>query len=201
MKESWSFPASFFLFFEFDFLDFVSLLASVGHRPRFFIAFWSLSLLSVIPASYCNAGLSFIGEMSELVEVPITGILELFLFDATKTSFFMKWPESSFVVYSKSLNFLTIYRGNEDLFPIPLLTYGYSFELLFLAGVLRLKRRGILLAGPPLEIFDLSDVLSFAVLSPFDWQLKLDFDPTLKLLRSIPLRELCLFRFSFGFDC
>ena len=70
------------------------------------------------------------------------------------------------MVYSKSLNFFTIWRGNEDLFAISLLTFGYSFELLPLAGVLRLKRRGILLAGPPLDTLDLSDVLSLTVFSP-----------------------------------
>ena len=72
--------------------------------------------------------------------------------------------------------------------------------LSFRAGVLRLNRRGILLAGPPLEKFDRSEVLSFAVRSPFEWQLRFDLDPTLTLLSSMPFRELCLFRFSFGRD-
>ena len=116
----------------------------------------------------------------------------------------MKWPESSrvVVVFSKSLNFFTIYKGNDERFSkSESFNLGCSIPLLFLAGVLRLKRRGILLVRPPLEMFDISDAFSLTVFSPFEWQLTLDLDPTLKLLNSIPFRELCLLRFNFGRDC
>ena len=138
------------------------------------------------------------------MEVPITGRLELFLFEAPCASVFMKWPESSrvVVVFSKSLNFFTIYKGNDERFSkSESFNLGCSIPLLFLAGVLRLKRRGILLVRPPLEMFDISDAFSLTVFSPFEWQLTLDLDPTLKLLNSIPFRELCLLRFNFGRDC
>ena len=54
--------------------------------------------------------------MSEFVDVPIIGRLELFLLESAWISFFIKWPESSRVVFSKSLNFFTIYNGSDERF-------------------------------------------------------------------------------------
>lgn len=87
LNESWSFPASFFRFLDCGLLMFP---ASVGHSPRVFIVFWSLNLLSVIFTSYWRAGLNLMGEMSELVDVPIIGRLELFLLESAWISFFIK---------------------------------------------------------------------------------------------------------------
>ena len=89
-----------------------------------------------------------------------------------------------------SLNPFTVFNGADASLP-------RSYDEVPRFGPL--NRRGILLAGPPLEYDDCSDSLSLTY-SHFDWQLKFDLEPTLTLLNNMPFRELCLFRFSFGLD-